>query len=382
MIVNWGKKEFSDSLKELQVMIDNETDIRRKLYLERVHDYSCKMYADLFCTFKKPTMSAKQRLNDLNDNCLMYGRYYSIVSSFTDAYDASLENIDAISENLEEIDSNGNFPFLSTGATLGDGEIVSLIDKFYQSFDEELYQYFLKVYKDPTSLNILPDEERVNKNQSGSSFFIDGVLKNFLVIYKESDIGAFASLVHEYGHAIHNLINPDLAFSDKENLFVEVASIFPEMVALYETQDFDRLKSLYTLYTLLVSYIDYANSLMLHIPIINSWKSNNYVMSHNFFQELENNYGIDDDEFGDTLEITMTDEGTYVISFIVALELFNIYRQDKKKALKMFKDFLKMPADEENLAYVVERIGLNKNTHKECQFIINSFEKELKKRRY
>jgi hypothetical protein len=105
-------------------------------------------------------------------------------------------------------------------------------------------------------------------------------------------------------------------------------------------------------------------------------------MNRSFFESLESDYDIDEECFGEALETTIEDEGIYVISYAVSLELLNIYKRDKKEALELFKRFLKYPAKEDILTFVMENIQLNEHANIESKEVLQKFEKALKKRRY
>lgn len=384
MKCTWDRNDFSHQLKVLNDLIDKETDIKRSLYLQKVLDTSNKLYYETFVDFPRPTVSAKQRLTSILDSSFCYGRYYSIVSTFFERISENIDTIDDISGRLEHIDPNGDFDFLNTGAALSNSDIISLVNRFYKTFDEELYEYFLEAYKEKNnSLRFLPLDKSKDNKTDGTTLFIDGIRKNFITIYETSSIGTFECAVHEYGHAIANLINPEVSYSDREDFFAEVASIFPELVALYENDfNFNELQVLYSLYTTLVTYVNNAEFLCLHIPVINAWADNKHIMSKKFFEELEENYNIDDECFEEILSTTIEDQGVYVISYIVALELFNLYKKDKKQALELFKAFLKYPAKEDILTFVIENFSINEHASEEAALVLSSFDKELRKRRY
>lgn len=381
MELTWGRKEFGEQIKKLNQIIENETDLRRKLYLEKVLDATNKLYYETFVTFPRPKVTAKQRLTSILDSQFLYGRYYSIVRSFFSKVSEHIDTIDNISDELEVINPDGEFDFMNTGATVSFEHILSLVDCFYRGFDEELYQYFLQVYNDRDgTLRCLPLDKRESKT-TGTTLFIDGVKKNFISIYETDPISTYACTVHEYGHAIANLINPEVSYTDREDLFTEVASIFPELVALYDNGfNFDTIQVLYSLYTTFVTYVNSAEYLCLHTPIVNAWADNKHVMGNKFFEDLEEGYEIDDECFEEALSTTIEDEGIYVISYAVSLELLHIYKRDKKEALELFKKFLKYPAKEDILTFVLENIPINEHASEEAIEVLSKFKKELKRR--
>ena len=383
MECTWGNKEFAEQLKLLQSMIDQETDTKRKLYLEKVLDESNKIYYETLSPFTRPKVTAKQRMTSIFDSNFSYGRYYSIVRSFFCSMDEHIDAIDAISTKLEDINPDGDFDFIDTGAVVSFDETINLVKEFYEGFDSELYQYFLEVYNDKEhSLRSMPLPDDETKSD-GNTLFIDGVRKNFITIYETNPLNTYICGVHEYGHAIANLINPSVPYSDREDLFAEVASIFPELVALYENGfKFDTIQVLYTMYTTLLIYINSAEYLCLHTPIINTWADNKYRMNKKFLEELKHSYNLDEEGLEEAMSTTIEDDGTYVISYMISLELLHIYKEDKKKALELFKKFLKSPSNADILTFVVENIPINQYASEEAKVVLDEFSKELKKRRF
>ena len=383
MECTWGISELTEQLSLLQSMIDQESDIKRKLYLEKVLDSINKIYYETLVPFTRPNVTAKQRMTSIFDSNFMYGRYYSIVRRFFCSMDEHIDTIDAISTKLEEINPDGNFDFLETGTVVSFDETINLVKEFYKRFDSELYQYFLEVFNDREhTLRCIPRPDDESKSD-GDTLFIDGVRKNFITVYESTPLNMYICAIHEYGHAIANLINPAVPYSDREVLFAEVASIFPELVALYENgANFDAIQVLYTMYNTLFTYLNYADYLCLHTPIINTWAENKYVMSKKFFNDLESSYNMDEEALGEAMSTTIEDNGTYVISYMIALELLHIYKEDKNKALELFKRFLKYPANEDILTFVVENFPINQCASQEAKVVLDEFGKELKKRGY
>lgn len=383
MVYTWGYDEFVSQAKKLQELIATETDLKKRLYLEKVADVTDKLFNRLFNNFPVPNITKKQAFANILDSRLEYGRYYSIIGAFFNECVNHLETIDRIAGELEKIDKNGDFYFLQTGATINHERTLSLVYKFYSELDNELFDYFLSVYNDRNgTLRFLKKEETdKDKDSDGNTYFIDGVRKNFITVYDTTPLGTYACTVHEYGHAIQNLINPETSYEECNGFFLEVASIFPELVAIYENGgDFSQLEKAYVLYTTCITYIDCAEFITLHTPLINEWADHNYIMSKDFFKIIDENYNIDKECFENTIHTTIEEDGVYVISFIVSLELFHIYKKDKKKALELFKGFLKYPANQDILVYVKENFELNKHVSEEIENILNDFGKKLERR--
>ena len=384
MAYTWGYDEFVKEVRKLNELIEKESDIKRKVYLQKIADTTDKLFHDNFNNFQASKVTARQRLSSILNARLSYGRYYSIIGNFLDTCVEHLELADNISTQLEEIDENGKFYFLHTGASNNHSKTLSLVDKFYSTFDRDLYQVFSSIYEERQhNIKFLSRSQNDDKKSNGNTLFIGGVNKNFISICDISPLENYGCAVHEYGHAIHNIVNPDVSYADREDFFIEVAAIFPELVALYENKgNFDDLEVAYNLYTNVVTYLDLAEFLNLHTPIVNAWADNKFVMSNRFFSELEESYEVDEECFEKALSTTIEDDGVYVLSFIVSLELLHMYKNDKKKALELFKNFLTYPANEDLLVFMLKNLSLNSHAKEEVGIILNNFNKKLQKRRF
>ena len=148
MKVTWDVKDFTDQISILEKMVESEKDVRRQCYLRKVLDATLKIYHETFSSSPRPKVTARQRLSAILDSTLSYSRYYSIVSSFFKEAVKFFPLIDKISAELEKIDPDGNFDFLNTGATLSDNQTLSLVNKFYANFDDEIYHWFLEAFTD------------------------------------------------------------------------------------------------------------------------------------------------------------------------------------------------------------------------------------------
>lgn len=80
----------------------------------------------------------------------------------------------------------------------------------------------------------------------------------------------------------------------------------------------------------------YSKKLLQHKLIIECWQNNDYEVDKNFYGDLRNNK-INRNQFKESINTDIEDEGAYVVSYMVALELFSIYKQDKKSALQILK---------------------------------------------
>lgn len=384
MPYNWNRINFIEQIKILRSMVDKETDCIRKNALQRYLDCADRLYHESFNNFPKAGYSIEQKLISIIDSRLEYGRYYSIISSFLEdanSLDRKAQEIANLMDKFEEDSSN---PKLESDTYISHCKAVSLVHSFYKKFDEELYMFFCKAFEDRFECLKFSDDKIKEEtfDASGSTLFIGGVNKNFITLTEENDVSLYESIVHEYGHAIQNIINPEVNFTYREDFFAEVAAIFPELVAMYENEPgFCDVQNQYSRYLTFLSYWDCADDLDSHMPIANIWHDNNHNFNNEFYKKLKNELNLSKSDFKRIVDVTLELQGVYILSYITALELLHIYKQDKKKALELFKGLLKVPANVNVIEYILSKIGLNVHAKDELISLMDDMELALTKRR-
>lgn len=384
MPYNWNRENFIKQIKILRSMIDKETDCIRKNTLQRYLDCADKVYHETFNEFPKVGYSMEQKFISIVDSRLEYGRYYSIISRFLDDANSLDERVQGIANLLDKFEEDSNNPKLESDAHISHCKAVSLVHSFYKSFDEDLYKTFSEAFKDRFECLRFSDDKIKEDTfeSSGSTMFIGGVNKNFITLSEGNDINLYETIVHEYGHVIQNLINPDVNFTYREDFFAEVAAIFPELVAMYENKPgFCNVQNQYSRYLTFLSYWDYADDLDSHMPIANIWYDTNYKFNSEFYKNLKRELNLSRNDFKRIADVTLELQGVYILSYITALELLHIYKQDKKKALELFKGLLKVPANVNVIEYIISNIGLNVHAKDELISLIDDMELALIKRR-
>lgn len=384
MAYNWGKEDFIEQMKIIDKMVQEETDPVKRFDLQRALDCANKSYHGLFYDFPQIKYSDMDIMTSMVDTSLESHRYYSIISRFVNDFQDLEDRFYHIATLMDEIDKDEKKSVFECTSYVSHSKTLSLVKSFYHNFDKELYQHFYNTFKQRSRtirfLDIKENED--GKGISGSTVFIGGVNKSYLTLYKTDEIRAYESLVHEYGHVIQNSVNPRTFYPLREDYFAEVASIFPELVAMYENAPgFDELLMLNARYDTLISYWDYAYDLDLHLPIANQWLENNYKLNMDFFRNIKKSFNLSKDDYKRIMGITLDLQGVYVLSYITSLELLNIYKKDKKTALELFKGLLNVPFNENVINYVETNIGLNVRVKDEVNSLLDEYEQCLIKRR-
>lgn len=384
MPYNWDRENFIEQIKILRKMVDEETDTIKKNTLQRYLDCANKVYHETFNNFPKIGYSMKQKFVSIVDSRLEYGRYYSIISRFLEDANSLEERVFGIANLMDKFEEDPSNQKLESDTHISHCKAVSLVHFFYKDFDEELYGAFSEAFEDRFECLKFSDDKIKEETfeASGSTLFIGGINKNFITLSEGNDVNVYEAIVHEYGHVIQNIINPEVNFTYREDFFAEVAAIFPELVAMYENAPgFCNVQNQYSRYLTFLSYWDSAADLDTHMTIANIWHDNDYEFNNEFYKKIKETLNLSRSDFKRIVDVTLELQGVYILSYITALELLYIYKQDKKKALELFKGLLKIPANVNVIEYIETNIGLNIHAKDELISLIDDMELALTKRR-
>lgn len=384
MPYNWDREDFIIQIRILTKMIDEETDIIKKNSLQRYLDCANKIYHETFNNFPKTDYSLNQKFVSIVDSRLEYGRYYSIISRFLEDANSLEDRVFSIATLMDEYEKNPDNQKLESDTHISRCKAVSLVNCFYKNLDDELFAIFSEAFKD--RFNFLKFSDSKIKEEtfeaSGSTLFIGGVNKNFITLHESADVSLYEAIVHEYGHVIQNLINPEVNFTYREDFFAEVAAIFPELIAMYENSPgFCDVQTQYARYFTFLSYWDNAADLDVHMPISNIWHDSDYKFNAKFYKNIKQLLNLSKRDFKRIADVTLELHGVYVLSYITSLELLYIYKQDKKKALELFKGLLRIPSNVNVIEYIETNIGLNIHAKDELISLMDDVELALTKKR-
>lgn len=375
MKYNWGIKEIQQEQRKIVGLINATTDLRRKIFLKNcLADLDDAVFS---MTFKKDVkQSQEQSMIIHTSNLLTYKQEYDLAQIFYEYCALKDEKMDEIDFQLicryeENLDVAK-----ATNSYITEDKALSIMHDFFKHLDKELYETFKEAYKDRFNyLRFRPPVE-----DEGRTLFVYGTRKNFITVQDSKEGKKLFSLIHEYAHAVHNLLMPETAYELVDCSYVEIPSIFLELVALYENPaNFNPLYISYLNYINLTTYVDFSFQLSMHKPIINLWKSNNYNLNRNFYDNIERKIDINRKEFNDIMNCFITEEGVYVVSYFVALKLFSIYKRDKKVAIELYKKFLKLPTNLDTDVFVAEIMQDDLGAKKEIDGIVDGMSLALRK---
>lgn len=376
MEYKWDINNFKKDLKSLKELLKKETNEEKKAEL--------KYYIDeLNRTIKIENIEelyAKKRecLGEVVLTYSRYQRYFEIFNQYNamrnkilNKYNLTEEQIEDFFFNIEEV---YKFKKYSTE------ECFEIAKEFYGNLDNSMYKNFLKIYKD--RYNLVKVEENKYLNIDGCCTFVEGVNKPYIWIGNKPGIQKTNTLIHELAHAITQIQNPK-RFVEARDLFgTEIESMFAELIF---TNDYLKDKNqveqaLIFLENTFVFFND-IDALINQKIIADSYDKDIITIDKELYNNLRKKFNLTKRNVNDAIMIDMINYGTYVVSYMVALELFHIYRQDKKEAIKILKLFLK---DYQKDTYITIRKYLNNlpNVEKEANKLFIKSNKILNKELY
>jgi hypothetical protein len=368
----WSTLTFYQEIENLEKMVKQEADPMRKDYLQMVLDTSANFYFDNFLISNHPRITEQGAMCNLASSVLAGGRYYSVIESYFYSLEDVMQKGKAVDTWLNKrMHDNYDLKALANTHTTQDQAISSLL-KYYAKLDEDLNKTFRFAF-DNSYLNFnRRHDNTLPSGSDGRTYFIDGVQKNFVSIMDTKNAQLVTNLVHEYGHAIRNIISPEWAYTCENDFFAEVASLFPELVSYEENPgEYPKLIVDYLKYDTFREYCDYSLTIAAQPYIYQRWKDNFFRINRRLKKELLQEDSVDSDIYDKALTTDITENGSYVLSYITALELLHIYREDKKEALKLFKKILELKPTLTYLGEVNRIVPLNVHATQETEKIVD-----------
>ncbi len=378
MSYTWGIKDLYNCQKKLVQIAKDATDKQDELYILAVLEDLEDTIRDMEDKDAEPTVSYRERMEIIEGDLVTYAPYYSLIERFADTLDLFDEQLDRIDKIVSPVfgpsDSYGKI----TGAKLPNDYAFSLVKSFYHGFDNVLYPTFLQAYEQrKSSVRFLPN---VDKYHNAISFYIDIIKRYFITCVKSNDVSKLYVLIHEYGHVLSYILNPKRYLYCFGDMYDEVPAIFPELVAYRKNPgNFHPLHPTLEEYGTLITNFNVANNLLMHDAFVEIWKRNKGNVDDKFFRMVKREYDLDVDEIDEGSETYIYDDGKYIISYMTAIELLNLYRRDKDKALRIYRDILRVPHTESVHDYVSSELKLGSHLEEETSMMLNDFEHRLKK---
>jgi len=340
----WDSKDLRRDLMLLKRKLKEETDFTKKEFLY-----------DALCSLKKIIINEESEVEQLNlenlaevcDIVPAFDRYYPYFEKFRSKLyrSYSLNSLEEIEKDVPRGEEEK--------IKLSNDDINELINEFFKSTNREFYDTYTKLYKDRYSRIRFSD-----KSLSSYMLFSPYVNKAYVEIGEQEDVEKLVSLAHEEGHSVASLMNPERYISE-DFFFREIEAIFFDMLASqYFGKELNASNFYKKMNDNLESYYFEAEDILDYKRLAEVCFSQG--------NPSEDDLVLTDRNLQDTLEdllyndCSIANQVKYGFSYIVAIELFELYQKDKEEALGRLKQIItsKNPLEHQT---IIETVTPNKS---------------------
>ena len=320
-MLGWTSKDLREDLKELKRLYKLETDNDKK------EDILTAIHTVMFniCDFEMGESSYA----DVSDSMLLFNS----VPKFTMYYPKIYEFLNVL--NRTDYDVLDHVQYKTDKEEIKQEEIFDLMRDFFKSVGKEVFKYYEEVDKTrDKSLNLDKNMDATD----GLTYCIPVLNKRYMTVGTFGDNrDILSTLTHEYGHSIATIINPKRYVND--DFYIEIESLFFELIGLDYYYDItkdnfyaDSLKDKIT------TYYWNANNVtaMKRISDKTFINMNSPETSKRLCKKYLKQEGFDPE----CITIDVDDKMKYLFSYIVAVELFETYKEDKELSIELLKKMI------------------------------------------
>ena len=381
MNYNWDKKDFENSLKKLEHLLEIETDVDKKYYIGSVLAHEKNL---LFSNFSLPlvnsgTIANSSKLLNIATNLAFYYRNYNDLEEYYKMLEIVFNSKYSLDKNANDFWDSLNKRYITHD------ELFEIAKSIIGDLDNDFYKCFLEFYNDRfKSIMFYNDDHFLAlADVNGESNYIDIINKVYIMLRDSIGVNKIACFMHECGHITSMHMNPQKWHLCDQSFYDEVEAIFFELVSMYELRkDFSTDEINIYLYDFLLSKLETLNILTWQETVVNLWQQNNFVYNDVFLKNLKKETGLTKADVLTILNTSIMDDGAYIISYTIAIKLFNIYKQDKKEAVKLLKRIMLIPYNKIIEKEIKKIVNVDESLITESMKIVEDTKLTLKKNGY
>lgn len=334
MKYNWSYDDIENELAKLTILSQKETDlVKRSYYLRIIDQVRC-----LLVNNKDIMITNNQKMNDIINSFNYYKRYYALIDWYNLILDGYAKKTEQIVKCYDAIEEPEQFDY----EYISHDEALTMNYDFFHNIDEEFSKYFNILYRDRyKSIKFSKGDTILQRDQSdGDCIFIDIVNKNFINVNDTIGLSKVVNLAHECGHGVANLFMQNI-YDIHDDFLTELASQFFELAFQVDIgENIEPFENTLLQFEKMNYYNYTSDNLLLHRELIESWQNNGYNVSPLFYRYLKSKYQLTRENVKESMNTSIESDGPYIISYMVALELLHIYKDNKKEAINILKSIL------------------------------------------
>lgn len=218
---------------------------------------------------------------------------------------------------------------------LSDMSVMDDAERFFKRQGDFFYSSFLDFKNEANNhLKFFTP----TSNSSGEALALSSIGEAFVFAPNNSNITKFTILIHELEHVLDFYNNPQFFNSYPIR---ETAAMFMELLACdYIAEKYQLRSDSFTRKTWIHSVVKHQASLLgSKVEMLDIVNRNRFLNEEKMLTLLET-AGFDEDYVKYLLESSITEDFSYQIPYLIAMELYFIYYQNKELALKILQEII------------------------------------------
>lgn len=330
---SWELSTLKEKLKYYKKLLSNTTDYHEQERLTTIID-SYEEHIEDITTIPQKKSSLEKR--------------FKLDQEYIKKVEETLKIILEANELLE----NNNYPRNLFSINTSKEQILTTTKSFYNGIGgifNDIYEDYYKT--NAIYINFIPNYDN---SQCGNIFRPRGIQEAFINIMLFNNPYDIATSIHEHSHAISSSIMEDHVDND---LLGEVDSIFFELlytdslsIKEYTKEQIKNLKEI---------TIGIRNRLFNSIDIKNIIYTKNIRDIKTITKLTNNKYYLEEDEINSIIHSSLSIYIKYALSYLIAIELYYIYKRCESKALYTLEEIINIDEDEELIVLkVLQELGI------------------------
>ncbi len=360
----WTTMNLREDLKKLEEELKKSTDykdrelivysmeaLREKIAVRELQEYARRVVSN----FSEDTVIDFSELEE-NEDLTYFDKYISDLNEVS-ANRLLYPSVEEYVRSVNPILKNNEHTEVDTGRYLSQKDTIMLCNDFYRTFNNDIYDIFFKLLKNKEKMIKF---EPTLDTYEGNFINIRRIGSSYLEIGSSGDNKEemLNTLTHEAGHFIGANLSPKRYGRDR---FLEIESIFFELLG----SDYyaKRLDS------------DYFRDRPKTKAVFHYNCGKNNIVTKNAVDKtfdklptVDNPYSYytslvkDRNEYLQSLNIN--NSMTYLYSYLIAVEIYELYKEDPDKAIYTLKKITSYDRGKPELQRIHENVEINKNIKK------------------
>lgn len=309
---NCFKNELKDKQKELERLLPTASKSDKKIILETLDEIAINL--------------CKERIPGSIDILLEQDYQELIQSKFL--WD-QIKKISKIKTRAQEIEEK-QFNLTPQNMQFNLKDIIDILHDFFKkATNKETYEIFQKIYNEnKKSIRFINAN---NPDYTGELIYLEYFHKFYIMACKQNELEDIMTFAHEFGHATQFFCNFNSSLYKELNIYIEIISIFFELICNEYFQNINKKESIITGYNTLNKHLNSSITLNSELTLLRIIQNEKITKLRQNIDELIDTLSKEDIE--SMMMLRPATNYIYVIAFNIATNLFMIYKKDPDYAL-------------------------------------------------